>query len=231
MTCDQNFKAHDLTKVAQIQRAKFRRVGLFVDWNSQILEAPREFEDEPVERCRYALKRVGKLVTKHLCRMEEDCVFRVQVRLYHGWTAGVTQTANRRAFNSVSEFTEPDEIFSSARVLSLADVQFGDRLLDALPNRQNARLQIHLPNTYRRQHGDEKPTEKMVDTALASDLLSWAKSDPSSIALVVSNDDDAIPPIYVAEAWMKPFGGSVHLLRSAARGDSRYLLLDGILIR
>jgi hypothetical protein len=209
---------------------RFRRVGPFVDWNSQIRGAPEEFTNQPVEKCRYALKRVGKIVTKQLCDLDESSVFRVQVRLYHGWTSGVTRTPNRRAFEEVAEFSAPDEIFPSTRVLALSDVEFGDRLIDALPVRQNRGLQIHLPNTYRRQRGDAEPAEKMVDTALASDLLSWARSDPESIALVLSNDDDAVPPIFVAEAWMKPFGGSVYLLRHRARGDSRYLSLEGLLI-
>lgn len=129
----------------------------------------------------------------------------------------------------MSEFASPDEIFPSSRVLALSDIGFGDRLIDALPERQNRGLQIHLPNTYRRQRGDTAPSEKMVDTALASDLLSWAKSEPGSIALVLSSDDDAVPPIFVAEAWMKPFGGSVFLVRPTARGDSRFLALEGLL--
>lgn len=209
---------------------QFRRVGLFVDWNTQIREAPNDVRDQPIERCRFALKRVGKLVTRQLCRMDNAAVFRVQIRLYHGWTAGVTQTANRRAFQALAEFADPDEIFPSARVLSLPDVEFGDRLLDALPERQNKGLRIHLPNTYRRQRGDSEPAEKMVDTAIASDLLSWAKSEPSSIALVISNDDDVVPPVFVAEAWMRPFGGCVRLMRSVPRGESKYLLLDGLLV-
>jgi hypothetical protein len=209
---------------------RLRRVGLFVDWNAQIREAPPEFLDEPIEKCRYALKRMGKIVAKLLCNLDTDTVFRVQIRLYHGWTSGVSQTQNRRAFTNVAEFSNPDEIFPSSRVLALSEIEFGDRLLDALPARQNRGLQIHLPNTYRRQRGDTEPVEKMVDTALASDLLSWARSDPDSIALVVSSDDDVVPPVFVAEAWMKPFGGSVYLVRPVPRAESRYLSLEGLII-
>lgn len=209
---------------------RFRRVGLFVDWNSQLREAPAEFIDRPIERCRFALRRVGKIVTRQLCSLERDCVFRVQMRLYHGWTAGVTQTVNRRAFSAVAEYENPDDIFPSERVLALSDVEFGDRLIDALPRRQNSGLRIHLPNTLRRQRGDTEPVEKMVDTALASDLLSWARTEPSSIAMVFSGDDDTIPPIFVAEAWMEPLGGSVYLVRSSPRGESRYLSLEGLLL-
>jgi hypothetical protein len=209
---------------------KSRRVGLFVDWNSQLREAPIELMDQPIERCRFALKRVGKVVARELCSLDSECVFRVQMRLYHGWTAGVTQTANRRAFAAVSEYNNPDDIFPSVRVLALSDVEFGDRLIDALPLRQNRGLQIHLPNTLRRQRGDTEPVEKMVDTALASDLLSWARTEPASIAMVFSGDDDAVPPIFVAEAWMKPLGGSVYLVRSPLRAESRCLSLEGLLL-
>jgi hypothetical protein len=70
----------------------------------------------------------------------------------------------------------------------------------------------------------------MVDTALAADLLTWAKSEPNSIALVFSPDDDAVPPAFVAECWMKPHGGKVFLSRPPNRGQSKYLNLEGLVI-
>jgi hypothetical protein len=208
---------------------RYRRVGLFVDWNSQIRECPKEFTNDPVEKCRFALKRVGRISTKVLCESDSSLVFRVRTRLYHGWTAGVTQTENRRAFSKVQEVLSPDDLFPSSRVLALSDIEFGDRLMDALPERENLGLQIHLPNTYRKQSGAAEPAEKMVDTALAVDLLAWARVEPDSVALVVSDDDDLVPPVFVAEAWMKPLGGSLYLLRSSSRGESKFLRLDGLL--
>jgi hypothetical protein len=90
-------------------------------------------------------------------------------------------------------------------------------------------MAIHLPNTLRRQGGDNIPSEKMVDGAIAADLLSWARTDPTTLALVLSSDDDIVPAVFVAEAWMAPLGGSVRILRPAARGDSRFLNLEGLL--
>lgn len=217
-------------KVVTKTQSPSRLVGLFVDWNSQILLAPEELQGNPVDRCKFALRSVGKFVAKHLCSLDSHSTFRVRLRLYHGWTAGITHTPNRRAIASLAEFESPDDIFPSRRVLALSDVEFGDRLIDALPSRENRGLGIHLPNTYRRQSGYSQPAEKMVDTALAADLLSWARSEPSSLAIVISPDDDVVPPIFIAEAWMKPFGGSVHLKRSMGRGESRFLALDGLLI-
>jgi hypothetical protein len=207
----------------------FRNVGLFVDWNSQLRLVPDNISDDPVQACRHAINAVGKTITRYLCALDKVSRYRVRVRLYHGWTAGIMQTVNRRAVEQIPEYLSPDDIFPSVRVLSQSDIEFGDRLIDGLAERQLPRSGIHLPNTLRRQGGQQGPTEKMVDTALAADLLSWARSEPTSIAIVVSPDDDMVPPVFVAEAWMKPFGGVVRLARSPARGDSRFLLLDGLL--
>lgn len=209
---------------------RFRPVGLFVDWNSQLLTVPKEFENDPVERCRYALKNTGKTVSRLLCKLESESNFRVRTRLYHGWTSGTTQTANRRAFGSIDEMLIPDDLFPSTRVNAWSDVEFGDRLIDALPQRETGPSRIHLPNTLRKQSGNMPPVEKMVDTALAADVLTWARHEPSSIALVFSSDDDMVPPVFVAEAWMKPHGGALHLVRPRARADSKFLSLEGLLL-
>lgn len=208
----------------------FRKVGLFVDWNSQLREAPAELQTDPIERARYALNRVGKRVTRLLCGIDSESVFRISFRLYHGWTAGTTPTPNRNAILTLPEFYDPESLFPSTRVLTSTAIEFGDRLIDAEDKRLVTHLKIHLPNTLRRVPRETFQTEKMVDGAIGADLLSWARSEPDSLALVLSSDDDIIPPIFVAEAWMKPLGGGVRLIRSAARGDSRFLNLEGILI-
>ncbi|WP_257544984.1 hypothetical protein [Sphingopyxis sp. DBS4] len=209
---------------------EIRRVGLFVDWNSQIKSTPKELIGNPVEQCRHALRATGKKAAKLLCELENDTLFRVRIRLYHGWTSGVTQTTNRLAFRGIDEMHSPDELFPSSRVMAWSDVEFGDRLIDALPERETGRLRIHLPNTLRKQNGDAHPVEKMVDTALAADMLAWARQEPSSIMLIFSPDDDMVPPAYVAESWMKPYGGSLHLVRPPARAESKFLSLEGLLL-
>ena len=71
--------------------------------------------------------------------------------------------------------------------------------------------------------------EKMVDTALATDLLDWARSDPAEWALVLADDDDFVPPVFSAEAWIRPHGGRVILVRSQ-RMSKTHLKLDGLLM-
>lgn len=67
----------------------------------------------------------------------------------------------------------------------------------------------------------------MVDTALAADLLVWARSFPSEWALVLAEDDDVVPPLFTAEAWVKPHGGRALLVRRRPAGQ--YLRLNGLL--
>ena len=67
----------------------------------------------------------------------------------------------------------------------------------------------------------------MVDTALAADLLAWARLQPTEWAIVMAEDDDLIPPLFTAEAWVTPCGGRTLLVRR--RGTSQYLKLDGLL--
>lgn len=69
----------------------------------------------------------------------------------------------------------------------------------------------------------------MVDTAIAADLLAWARRSPSEWALVLAEDDDVVPPLFTVEAWIKPHGGRALLLRR--RPASQYLKLDGLLRR
>jgi hypothetical protein len=121
-----------------------------------------------------------------------------------------------------------DALFPSARVSVISDISYGDSLIDGLPHRAYPGTNIHLYNTLRQQDGRRGPQEKMVDTALASDLLSWVRERPEQWAMVVSNDDDLVPPTFVAEAWAVPTGGNVMLIRSRDRCRDKYLQLEGL---
>lgn len=67
----------------------------------------------------------------------------------------------------------------------------------------------------------------MVDTALAADLLAWARFQSKAWALVLAEDDDLIPPLYTAEAWVKQRGGRALLVRR--RGTNQHVKLQGLL--
>lgn len=196
----------------------------FVDWRAQMhnagcLDAPA------VEGARQTLVRTARLVGRALG--PEELRFRVSLRLYHGWHKGWQPSDGLKAATDAVGTTDFTRL-AGGRVAFSPTVQYSHTLLNALPERQHPRpRQIHLPNTLRDQPGAPQPTEKMVDTALAADLLAWAHQSPSEWALVLAEDDDVVPPLFTAEAWIKPHGGRALLLRK--RPASQYLRLHGLL--
>ena len=85
---------------------------------------------------------------------------------------------------------------------------------------------IHLPNTFR-DRGYQGHEEKMVDTALAADLVVCAYQDPNEWILVVAEDDDLIPPLFTAESIINAQQAKALLLSKRKRGNN-LLLLDGL---
>lgn len=204
------------------------RVGAFVDWNSQLRAADALGISSEEERARKALRRLGATVSRTLVQEAPLERFRLELRLYAGWTKGFTRSDYFRALVGIREGFDLDAMFPSARVNVSAEIGFGDRLIDCGPDRLNAGLGIHLPNTLRQQEGGGRLQQKMVDTALASDLLSWVRGAPEAWALVISTDDDLVPPVLVAEAWLQDAPGRVLLIRPGERRGDRFLPLQGL---
>ena len=180
----------------------------------------------PDERAQRTLARTLRSIGRALSK--EKPRFRVSFRLYHGWHKGWQPTDGFKAVLQAVGATDFPAL-SHDRVDFSPTVQYGHTLIEALPERQHRerRPPIHLPNTLRDQARGQPPAEKMVDTALAADLLAWARRSPSEWALVLAEDDDVAPPLFTAEAWIKPHGGRVLLLRKRRAGQ--YLRLDGLL--
>ncbi len=202
------------------------RVTAFVDWNAQLHNA-RALDADPRTRAKRTLERTARVIGRSLARHTASS-FHVAFRLYHGWHKGWERTENLRAMISTVSETNFSALAQTPNVVWSSDVQYGHTLLAALPERTHARPPIHLPNTLRRQARNAPPTEKMVDTALAADLLEWARRDPNQWALVLSEDDDVVPPLFTAESWIRPHGGRAFIVR-ASRPDG-FLKLDGLLM-
>ena len=199
-------------------------VTAFVDWRAQMHNAG-VLGRPLLESARRTLDRTVRSVGRALS--PERARFRVSLRLYHGWHKGWQPTAGFKAAAQAVGDTDLAEL-SQDRVDFSPAVQFGHTLLTALRQRQHRPSRIHLPNTLRDQRTGQ-PTEKMVDTALSADLLAWAHLSPSEWALVLAEDDDVVPPLFTAEALIKPHGGRALLLRKRPAGQ--YLKLDGLLRR
>ena len=169
-------------------------VTAFVDWNTQIHYAQTANLD-PLQRAQKTLEKTTQAVARALAR-HPTIRFVVTFRLYHGWHKGWQPTDNLRAIIAAAAERGAAE---SGNTVFAANIEYGHTLLSALPQRLVG-PGIHLPDTLRQRAKSEKPQEKMVDTALASDLLYWSFSETHGWALVVSNDDDLIPPVLTAEA-------------------------------
>lgn len=203
-------------------------VVAFLDWTAQIYNAGATQIQDPLRRARATLNRACHALAVCLTEMDPHASFSVKLRLYHGWHRGITPTENRRAMSrleSSSDFAFPRR----ERVIFRLPIEYGENLINALPHRQRSKTPlIHLPDTCRSapdSHGEER--EKMVDTALACDLLTHARFDPEDWRIVLAEDDDFVPATFVSEAWSKNRGGRTVLLRR--RSQSKHLDLNGIL--
>ena len=153
------------------------------------------------------------------------------LEIYHGWYKGFEQTDNRRALATAAAGAYFPALSTRANVLIRPDLSYGDRLLSAFDKRLHLRLGIHLPNTYRAASRQQtKPgmfEEKMVDTAIAADVVHIAYSEPERWILVVGDDDDLVPPVFTAEAVRRAHDGRVIIMSRRTQGP--FLKLDGIL--
>lgn len=183
-------------------------------------------EKEPVDAARAAFRQVARQIAQCLVRVDTGLNFQVHLRLYHGWRKGFEETANLKAIRTVIAETDFSTASDKPSVAYSSNVGYGDCLLSALPRRMHQKLGIHLPNTFR-DRGSRGHEEKMVDTALAADLVVCAYQDPNEWILLVTEDDDLIPPLYTAESIINSAQAKALLLSKRKRGNNM-LSLDGL---
>ena len=212
-------------------------VTAFVDWKAQIHNARAADITEPRDKAGRTLQNVARIVERVLIGRAPSVRFRVAFRLYHGWHKGFEATENRKVMIGLVAETDFTNLPRSRNVRFLEEVRYGDELLTALPQRAHTRPPVHLPDTWRQQEQNGPRVEKMVDTAMAADLLDRARNAPHEWALILSEDDDMVPPVFTAEAWMEPHGGRVVIVRTRRKGKGTpgkhpwgpFLKLDGLM--
>lgn len=201
-------------------------ISLFVDWNSQIANGGQAREDRVERRTLEVAEYVTKAVESALPSENDRVLYRASVRLYYGWHKGLTATDTRAALIGLYQDGLLPTV--SGKVAFDWSNMFGDTLLDAFDHRKHRRLGVHLPDTLRLDTTTGgRIREKMVDTAMACDILCSARSDPSDWRIVMAEDDDVIPSVFVAEKWSKDKGGKSFILRD--RSAQGFLALDGLL--
>ncbi|WP_304306892.1 hypothetical protein [Pseudacidovorax intermedius] len=190
----------------------------FVDWNAQLRLTKVDSGQNPEGAAELAFKQTARRIARCLDAVDKNIRFRVMFRLYHGWHKGYEPTANRKAVKLVIAKTDFASLSQKPNVLFSPSVEFGDHLLYAEPIRLLGRLNCHLPNTLRSRFGSETE-EKMVDTALAADVVALAHREQKNWIIVVTEDDDLIPPVYVAELALAGTTSRTLILQKNARGS------------
>jgi len=201
-------------------------VDAFVDWRSQIANAGQRGKSDRNQKALETAQYVARTIAALLKKEGNADLYHVFVRIYHGWYRGLTPTDNFRGLNEV--LTNKLIPLSIENVAFDWSSPFGGTLLDALDHRKHPRLRIHLPDTLRADLENEgREREKMVDVALACDVLRSTRSDPRSWRIILAEDDDFIPVAFVSEKWAKDLGGKITILRT--NPGNRHINLTGIL--
>lgn len=187
-----------------------RRIHVLIDWNSELHAQHAKTASESVDVARRVLKSVCRKVGKWLLQSAPDESFFIFLRAYHGWRRGFEPTPNRIALEAARVFDPGadeggglNEYSAHPRQVVVRELEFGDRLLGARDERLcGQRQDHHLPSTLQTDRAGIRG-EKMVDTALVSDLLYLAAGDDDSWIVVVGQDADLIPGILTAEGLLQ----------------------------
>ncbi len=205
---------------------------VLVDWNSQLhnwnlksISLDKQFV------ANRALEMTTRLVSRALSLHDPSSMFVVTLRLYHGWTKGYQDQNPRTALRTVVAGFDFSTSSRSKNVVFNPNVGFGDLLLWANDSRIHPVKKIHLPGTLReRPFKQRKLEEKMVDTAMAADLLAMAITDPGDLSIVLAEDDDLVPPVFTAERIKAAHGGSVYIMQKRTP-KNRFVCLDGLIMQ
>lgn len=193
----------------------------FVDWNAQIHAARRNRTDAP--GLGRVLEHVIRLIRDSLSHFLTDHRFDIRLRLYCGWHKGFEQTPRRKELAKIST----DDLFclNVHPSIVVRSLSFGDTALGALEGRICDGTGSHFPATCR-DRGHNQLEEKMVDTALVSDLVYCAAKDDDGAWMVVVGDDiDLAPGVYSAEGLISGSNRKIAYLR---RSREKFLVLENL---
>jgi uncharacterized LabA/DUF88 family protein len=204
-------------------------VSAFIDWNSQLLLTGVKVVADPVVAADLALQKLARRISTTLSSIEHDLLFKVNFRFYHGWHKGFEETVNRKAMKTIIAQTDFSTLSPRRNVVFNAEIGYGDCLISALPYRMHTRPAIHLPNTLRDKISGSGVEEKMVDTALATDVVVTAYAEPEGWILVATEDDDIVPSLFSAEAAINRKGSRV-ILMSERKRSKNFLKLENIVV-
>lgn len=166
------------------------RVTALIDWDAcrRLCPPARNQRVRDIERI---FAKLQDEISSCLISGSGDAHYRVRWRVYHGWYAGKTKTEDRLSF---------ERYVRSARSRNVRRVSFGaDFSYSEILCCNSHRSPIF--DTLRADESTSIPRQKMVDTALACDLLHLVRTRDSDVYVVVADDDDFVPALFTAESW------------------------------
>jgi len=209
-----------------------RPTHVLIDWNSELRALRGSGDRDGAEVARRALKQVCRRVGKLLDEQAQGEAFFLFFRVYHGWRKGYEPTPRRRALEAARVYNpdNPEDRglseYSPRSTQVLRDLEFGDRLLGARDVRLCGQARDHhLPNTLQQDRAGV-PGEKMVDTALISDLIHLAAENDRSWLIVVGQDADLVPGILTAEGLLHGTDRRVMYLARGGINNSNPTITD-----
>lgn len=201
-----------------MNRRRITNVRAFIDWDSARRILGANTRSGRTNLGLRSMMLVQDYIEELLREHNSQESYRVDYRVYHGWHRGKTKTSDYREFEQISS-----EKSLSRRVGACAfapEVAFGNVLLCG--GRRSC-----LYDTLRRRDDTDVDEQKMVDTALVSDLLTSVRSDRDSIHIVIGDDDDLIPGVITADSW----GAKVILARVRREHDNSHINVGDLIRR
>lgn len=207
------------------------KAEVFIDLDSarRFKRPPWRNDDESsvsfANRCAFIVDLFGELQVKISSSISEmqmgSKVTISRSRIYHGWHRGVTPTQDRKIWQ---EAALNFRAYTTTNVSYLPDVAFGNELICG-------GKRVPLYDTLRNQDGIDR--QKLVDTALVADIICFARSEsggiggrkgPSSMGVILADDDDILPGAFVAERWGLP----IRVLRVTRAGENKHIDTRGM---
>lgn len=205
----------------------------FIDWDSarRVLKpkwdtsAERNLPiKERVSHIEACFTELQSQIIRRLTEIHPKSPIRItKSRIYHGWHRGKTPTDDRRAWEDAVHKIRP---VIHGSVSYLPDVEYGNFMTCG-------GIRVPLFDTLRTREGGIDQ-QKMVDTALVADLLSYCRSEsrnfhrgrpPEAMAIIIGDDDDLLPGAFVSEKWGLP----TLIFRLNRSNESKFINIDGII--
>jgi hypothetical protein len=213
--------------IRSVQRNRPVPVTALIDWNSQIYAAKQRKAPSEIAKAERTLSYVGRMIGRALVSAEKTQRYDVSLRLYHGWRRGFEITKRRTAMVTAAARADFPSLSNQSTVVVRENLGYGDRLLSALPSRLLNRKDCHFADSLRPSLADKsRLEEKMIDTAIASDLVDLAHREPERWLIVMGDDDDLVPAVLVAEGILAQSDARMILIRT--RPPSPFVMLDGL---